>query len=80
MTCGDTPLLGFGSIDDDLISPTVFFVLIIGVMRTFMDLATKLVILPTFVVLDTWVFLEANVTDSKGACGTDGEVAFATLG
>jgi hypothetical protein len=60
-------------------SLAIFFVLITGVVRTFMELATKLVILPAFVVLDTWVFLEASVADSKGACGSDGEVALAPL-
>jgi len=56
------------------------FVLITGVVRTSMELATKLIILPTFLVLDTWVFLEATVTDLKGACGSDGEVALVPLG
>ena len=45
-----------------------------------MELATKLVILPAFLVLDTGVFLEATVTDLKGACGSNGEVALAPLG
>jgi len=61
-------------------STTVFFMLITGVLRTFVKLATKLVILPAFLVLDTWLFLEATDTDSKGACGPDGEVALAPLG
>jgi hypothetical protein len=44
-----------------------------------MKLAIKLVILPAFLVLDTSMFLEATDTDSKGVCGSDGEVASAPL-
>jgi len=61
-------------------STAVFFVLITGVLRTFVKLATKLVILPAFLALDTWAFLEATVTDLKGAYGSDGEVTLAPLG
>ena len=61
-------------------SNTIFFVLITGVLRTFVKLVTKLVILPTFLALDTWAFLEATVTDLKGAYVSDGEVTLAPLG